>query len=375
MRRGRRAWLRLHRWLGLGLGAAFALIGLTGSVIVFDHAIDTWLNPDLFTPQGVGPPRPLEEIVTAARATAPGPAGRLSITMPGVDYDVFVVRVAAGPAGRSVEVTLDPATARVLGQREDGAHLTAIIYELHHALLLRDAFGIPDSGMYAVGVLGLGLMASTLTGLYLWWPRRRQLGQALRVRWRNGEKRRNFDLHRAGGFWSSLVVLTLAFSGVSLVFPDWVRGLVAIASRTEPRPPAPRSVLRPGVPSLSPDDAAAIARVHVAGGTVTWLDVPGDETGAYRIWLRRPDDVRRAYGDVNVWIDRWSGAVLHRRDRRALPAGEAFLHWQFPLHSGEAFGLPGRLLICAAGLTPLLLLVTGALIWWRRRRRPIRGSG
>jgi len=108
---------------------------------------------------------------------------------------------------------------------------------------------------------------------------------------------------------------------------------------------------------------------------VTWLDVPGDETGAYRVWLRRPGDVRRAYGDVNVWIDRWSGAVLHVRDRRTLPTGEAFLHWQFPLHSGEAFGRPGRLLVCAAGLTPLLLLATGTLIWWRKRRPPSRASG
>jgi uncharacterized iron-regulated membrane protein len=286
-----------------------------------------------------------------------------------------VVHLAAGPPERSVEITLDPATARVLGRREEGAHLTAIVYELHHALLLRDALGIPDSGMYAVGIMGLCLMASALTGLYLWWPRRGQLGQALRIGWRRGGKRRNFDAHRAGGFWSSLVLLTLAFSGVFLVFPDWVRGLVALAARTEPRPPAPRSGPRSGATPVSPDGAAAIARARIPGGTVTWLDVPGGETGAYRVWLRRPGDVRRAYGDVNVWIDRWSGAVLHVRDRRTLPTGEAFLHWQFPLHSGEAFGRPGRLLVCAAGLTPLLLLATGTLIWWRKRRPPSRASG
>jgi uncharacterized iron-regulated membrane protein len=60
--------------------------------------------------------------------------------------------------------------------------------------------------------------------------------------------------------------------------------------------------------------------------------------------------------------------VLHVRERRSLPAGEAFLHWQFPLHNGEAFGLPGRLLVFVAGLMPLVLACTGALIWWQRRR-------
>jgi uncharacterized iron-regulated membrane protein len=33
--RARSLWLRLHRWLGLGLGAVFVLLGLTGSLLVF----------------------------------------------------------------------------------------------------------------------------------------------------------------------------------------------------------------------------------------------------------------------------------------------------------------------------------------------------
>ena len=78
--------------------------------------------------------------------------------------------------------------------------------------------------------------------------------------------------------------------------------------------------------------------------------------------------MRRVYGDVIVWLDQWSGAILHTRDRRALPVGEVFLHWQFPLHGGEAFALPGRLLVFVAGCTPLLLAVTGVLIWRRKRR-------
>jgi uncharacterized iron-regulated membrane protein len=72
-----------------------------------------------------------------------------------------------------------------------------------------------------------------------------------------------------------------------------------------------------------------------------------------------------------VSIDQWSGAILAVRDRRALPAGEVVLHWQFPLHNGEALGLPGRLVVFGA-VTPLLLAVTGTLIWRRKRRRRYR---
>jgi uncharacterized iron-regulated membrane protein len=41
---------------------------------------------------------------------------------------------------------------------------------------------------------------------------------------------------------------------------------------------------------------------------------------------------------------------------------------RFGLHHGEAFGLPGRVLACIAGLVPLGLAITGWLRWGDRRR-------
>ena len=37
----------LHLYLGLCLGAVFALLGLTGSFLVFYPEMDRWLNPAL----------------------------------------------------------------------------------------------------------------------------------------------------------------------------------------------------------------------------------------------------------------------------------------------------------------------------------------
>jgi uncharacterized iron-regulated membrane protein len=38
------------------------------------------------------------------------------------------------------------------------------------------------------------------------------------------------------------------------------------------------------------------------------------------------------------------------------------------LHSGERLGLVGRIAICAAGLLPLLFVITGTIMWLRQRR-------
>jgi uncharacterized iron-regulated membrane protein len=375
--RWRRVWLATHRGLGLGIGALFVLSGLTGSAIVFDHAIDVWLNPRLFTPLAPGPPRPLDEILAAARAAVAGPVGGVSVTVPGVDYDVFVVHVSR-PRGRdddarSLDVTVDPASARVLGQRAGGGHLTAWLYALHSHLLLGDALGVEDLGSWIVGTVGLALLGSTASGLYLWWPRWRQLRPAIGVRWRASGKRVTFDLHRATGFWFAGMLVTLALSGLYLVFPDGVGALIGTFGPRQPRPRGLASTLRPGLPPLSIGEAARLAARQVPAGEVTFVVVPVRPTDTYQVWLRRPRDVRRVYGDAIVWIDQWSGAVLHARDRQTFPAGEGFLHWQFPLHSGEAFGRVGRLLVFVTGLVPSLLAVTGAWIWWRKRRARVAG--
>ena len=40
-------WFSVHRWLGIVLGLWFALVGLTGAILVYEEPLDAWLNPHL----------------------------------------------------------------------------------------------------------------------------------------------------------------------------------------------------------------------------------------------------------------------------------------------------------------------------------------
>ena len=51
----RSKWFTVHRWLGVGLGVWFALVGLSGGILVFEDPIDAWLNPRLLTTANRGP--------------------------------------------------------------------------------------------------------------------------------------------------------------------------------------------------------------------------------------------------------------------------------------------------------------------------------
>jgi uncharacterized iron-regulated membrane protein len=52
------------------------------------------------------------------------------------------------------------------------------------------------------------------------------------------------------------------------------------------------------------------------------------------------------------------------------------LEWQEPLHTGQAFGLPGRIVVSLTGLAASLGIATGLLSWLRRpARRRTRPTG
>ncbi|MFN9106107.1 MAG: PepSY domain-containing protein [Betaproteobacteria bacterium] len=62
-----------------------------------------------------------------------------------------------------------------------------------------------------------------------------------------------------------------------------------------------------------------------------------------------------------------SAEILVERSDRTRNAGETFMHWLFPLHSGTAFGTAGMVAMSLAGIAPLLLVLTGLWVWLRKR--------
>ena len=358
-------WLRAHLYLGLTLGLLLALLGLTGSFLVFNHAIDEWLNPALLRATRPDAPRaPVAAIVQAADAAARDltPTSRLLMPPrhPGGVFVVYQTEPGEGH-GRLTEIHVDPTTALVLGRRVWGEYFVSWVYMLHSHLHAGEA------GETAVGLSGVALLASVATGLLLWWPilRRGGLRAAARVK----RSHLNFDLHKVAGVGSSLALAVVAFSGVYMVFPHWFAAPLAAVAPLTPfvpvtNPPAPAGTAA----EITADAALDAARPHFPGARWVATSLPVKPTDPYVVTFRRPGEVRRTWGRCVAWVDRHTGATLKVQDGNVQTAGDVFADWQFPLHNGEAFDLPGRWLVFATGLSPTLLGVTGALLWWRKRR-------
>lgn len=373
----RRLCSLLHRYTGLALAALVGLAAVTGSLLVFTPELDRLLNPELLTiapPRADAVPRPLAELLDTARRNHPAHQA-VSITPPARPGDataVWLKQPRAGEPGRFdwLQALFDPYSGRELGARERShidfsrTGLLHLVNHLHGQLLLG------EFGLWLMAGAALAWSLTSLAGLYLWWPGRRKLRLALTVKRNAGTGRLLFDLHRAAGFYTLPVLLVLAVTGMYMARPATVKPVVGWFAPLDADKP-PRVEPHPGQAPLTPDEAVATAQAALPQGALKRIGLPQSPRDTYAVSFLLPGEVRRPSGGRStVWVDPWRGDALRVKDATRQPAGEAYLAWQTPLHSGSAFGLPGRLLVAAAGPLALLLAATGVLMWLRRGKKP-----
>lgn len=391
--------LLAHRWVGLATAGFLAIAGLTGAVIAFNHELDAWLNPELFRVPATSAPRPALELVAALEAADP----RLEASYfplaaePGHSLSVFVRgRVDPRSGAERVlgfdQVFLDPSTGERLGERTWGAfgldrkHLIPFLYRLHYSLHLPEAWGL-----WAMGIVGLLWTVDCIVGFVLTLPARSRRATsgaeptsasrrsfwirwapAWRVRTDAGPWRANVDVHRAAGLWFWPVLFTIAASGVYLNLGDeLVRPALSSMIAITPTP-------FDEVPSRAPAPLDGEARLAVIGALVRDarqvaatrdLSAPYDvfhsrEYGVFGVGLG--DHHAPGLGVPYLFFDH-EGRLVSAMTPETTTLGDKALAALFPLHSGNAIGLPGRILIAITGVAVALLSATGVLIWVRRR--------
>ena len=374
----RKRWLKVHLWLGLTLGMLLSVYGVTGSILVFHAEINEWLHPELLV---VEKPtnaqyRPLADLFASSRAIM-SPSAKLGFAIyPRNDKATLNVRFQLPTVGEHYEtwlVAVNPYTAQVTGKfllRRSIEWLPetfiGIIFELHYALL------IPFESVSAVvvGISAALLIISTLTGLIVWWPLTGNWRNALTIKRKSGKVRFNYDLHKASGFYTALIMIPVLFSGIYMVLQHNVASVLELFSPVtyrywfQSKPPYPNA------PAIDIDEAVAIALKQYPQGHLNWIYGAPNPTQTYTVCQNGVDAQDSMLQRRCTVIDRYSGKILDLDDP-SLPtatAGEIFTHWQWPLHSGQAFGMTGRVLVFITGLICPVLFVTGVIRWLQKRR-------
>jgi uncharacterized iron-regulated membrane protein len=117
--------------------------------------------------------------------------------------------------GRAIHRLFDPYTGKDLGPPDPaGVRFIVWLASLHDDLLNG------DKGRAVNGYGAIVLTLLCLTGLVIWWPGVSNWRRSLTVDLKSNWKLFNWNLHSAVGFWSFLLVLMWALSGVYLAFPN-----------------------------------------------------------------------------------------------------------------------------------------------------------
>ncbi|MER2997638.1 PepSY-associated TM helix domain-containing protein [Pontibacter populi] len=358
----RKLILQLHLWVGLTAGAIVSVVGLTGSVYVFQPELTALLYSDLYQSSN-----PTKDVVDArtivAKAEKQFDAEVATILFPLRELENYIVKVE----GKKEFVFYDGATGAYLGEMAKRRGVMEDVLEIHRQLT------IGEIGSTITGIASLLLVVVLLSsGLYLWLPyKKKKLKDGLRLKPNASFKRRNYDVHKVFGFYFIIPLFLVSLTGVYFAFSEQVQAVVDFVTRTEvPTPDVTKikSTYRTDLPEVTIVQALDMMETMYPGYHKRNLIMPKDS--ADRVYFSVVNAAEIDAGPEyrpQVYIDQYTGKILFAYEPHTAPAGHQLTrNWFVPIHFGEIGGWFTRILWFFTGLMPALLWVSGVIIWRNR---------
>lgn len=355
----RKLVLTLHLWAGLLAGAFLLILGLTGSLLVYERAIDHALNRQLIIVKPGGQPLSVGKLFLSLEKAYSGyhVTDMAFSREPDVAYQMYL---NPGGDAEGFVVMINQYTGQELGNASNANQFMNFISGLHTHLLLE---AHRETGKLIVGSASILLLALSCSGPVLWWRRKLFL-----LNWSAGTKRLNFDLHNALGVFCSVFLFLFAVTGIALTWDETASKVVNRLTHSDPMPSPPElPPLSPGAALFEVDQTLAAARAALPDAEIDSFSMhPGEPVD---VRMKFPED-RTPVGRSRVWLDPYAGKVLRVWSTRTAPVGFKINRmWIREIHSGDILGGPTRIMACVLSLLLPLLTITGILIWWHRSRR------
>ena len=370
---------RWHFYAGL-LCIPFVLwLAFTGSIYLWKPQIESLLDRPYDHLSASGPRLSPERQVAAALAAVPGSTLRKYQL---AENDAQAVRIIVGKSDQQIRVYVNPYTGAILKTIGEEDQPMRVVFHLHGELMAGAL------GSYLVEIAACWAVVMLLTGLYLWWPRKRRgLAGVLYPRLRGGKRVFWRDLHAVAGIWVSVFALFLIVTGLpwakawgeyfkevrqvtgTLDGPqDWTIGGRAPESDEHAEHHAHAALpVRTGPGQL---DNVVTAVVDLGIAPPVMIAPPRAAPGA---WTVTSDAANRPLR-TRLTIDGATGRILSRKDFGQRHWIDRAVGYGIAAHEGALFGVANQLLGTATALFLMLLAVSGAILWWRRRPEGLLGA-
>ncbi|MEH2126412.1 PepSY-associated TM helix domain-containing protein [Nostoc sp.] len=348
----------LHQYIGFFVGLVLVIVGLTGSLLVFEQDFDRLMITQQYgqiTPQQVQlSPESVVNTIEAARRDLK----LFRVYLPDTPSSPYVGQLSSTDEQR-IEVFVNPYTGKIIGERISDNTLIGMLLKLHVSLMAG------ETGTMFVGIAAFLMCILTVTGLVLW-PGWRKLITGFKIKFDAHPKRVNFDIHKVAGIVSVVFLFFTGFTGFCWNFYDLTEPIIYAVTLTS-KPSERISKPIPGKSAFGLTEQLKIADAALPGAVIKSIYFPGKPEDALQIRMKLPQESSN-YGDSNVYLDQYSGKVLRVDNALKMPLGDRVLNSFTPLHYGTFGGLPTRILYIFVGLAPLILFITSFVMWKHRYR-------
>ncbi|QPQ54837.1 PepSY domain-containing protein [Allosphingosinicella flava] len=348
----RNLWFSFHKWIGILLAVLIVPISISGAALVWHDWLDETLNPGRYAVTSSEARLTPSQYAEAATPVLK-PGERVSVIRypeqgegPVVVTAMAPTREGAARGGPPVrtQVWLDPATGKILDSAPSNAGAVRFLHVLHGSLM------VPGMGRQIVGWVGVFMLISSLTGIWLWWPVSGSVKKGFK--W-NRQPRFSANLHHQTGFWIAIPLAMLSFTGMWISFPGFFGPLSGAPAQKggRPTPSAPLAA-----PAMTPEAVVQAASAHATGAilTLTW---PTEKTPDWKVAYEREGS------PAEVEIADAGGEVTPPKPPRPETIARTMRRW----HDGTGMGVVWQVVIFLGGIIPAILGVTGIMMWLNTR--------
>ncbi|MEM6415053.1 MAG: PepSY-associated TM helix domain-containing protein [Pseudomonadota bacterium] len=368
----------LHSWSGLALGLFVYIVVFSGSVALFFHEVQSWEDPARRL--GIAePPIEMNAIFTnwIDKHSNGDPIEFLRFTYPTAYAPYYTGRASIkreNEEAKFISQRWDTSTGAPLPERGEG--MSRWLLDFHRDLMWPDFLGGHTAGRTIVGIVGIILMLSIVTGVVAHTKITKELFtlrffRSIRLKWQ--------DAHKVLGLWGLPFYSMIAFTGAILGVLAIIAPLIAVLTFKGDQTALMNAVLG------EPVEASGISAEMLSVDDLADLKMPGSNERVRFITMAH-------YGDTNARFDIYfapdkelklvEGYQINGVTGEKTDGGSTFrtstatrvLTSFSPLHFGTYGGVLLKFAYFILGIMLSVITALGMMMWVERRRHGSTGS-
>jgi uncharacterized iron-regulated membrane protein len=360
---------KVHLWLGLTSGLVVFIVAVTGCLYAFQAELRNLTEPFRFVEQRSADTMPPSALKAIAEKELPRKKPH-AVLYTGSDKAVQVIFFNFEPDYYYYVAFLNPYTGEVLKIKDMRSDFFQFILDGHFYLWLPPAIGQP-----VVASFTLVFVVMMISGLILWWPRKKgSAKQRFTIKWNARWRRKNYDLHNVLGFYATWIAIILSLTGLVWGFQWFASSVYAVAGGEKSliyQDPVSDTT------SVFAGDRPAIDKVWDLMSkeypTTDWIEVHIPEHHSLAIAANANPDADTYWQTDYRYFDQYTLKELpvgHIYGRiKDATAADKLIRMNYDIHTGAIIGLPGKVLAFFASLIVASLPITGFMVWLGRRNK------